>query len=145
MNIKCRQNDWTQGGMFSSLYNQKAKETAKGTIMLYFQAARFTLWYCIFCYSNKIRQNLYILKNITSVSSFIGCCFMDLGCLSSVTWPRVAQHMDVCENRCRWQSGAAWRKNLIPQLGNEPGTSWLSFKCSTYWATGESMIFPPNN
>ena len=54
-----------------------------------------------------------------------------------------------CENRCRWQSGAAWRKkkkkNLIPQLGNEPGTSRLSFKCSTYWATGESVIFPPNN
>ena len=33
-----------------------------------------------------------------------------------------------------------WReKIIIPQLGNEPGT-WLSFRCSTNWATKESML-----
>ena len=34
------------------------------------------------------------------------------------------------------------RKNLTPQLGNEPGTSQLSFECSTHWATRKSMLLP---
>ena len=32
------------------------------------------------------------------------------------------------------------KKIITPQPGNEPGTSWLSFRCSTNWATKESML-----
>ena len=46
------------------------------------------------------------------------------------------------DNRWLWQSGA-WREKIrTPQPGNEPGTSWLSFRCSTNWATGEFMSSP---
>ena len=46
------------------------------------------------------------------------------------------------DNRWLWQSGA-WREKIrTRQLGNKPGTSWLSFRCSTNWATGEFMSSP---
>ena len=46
------------------------------------------------------------------------------------------------DNRWLWQSGLPCeeKKIIIPQLGSEPGTSWLSFRCSTNWATKEYML-----
>ena len=46
---------------------------------------------------------------------------------------------DLVKSGCLWQSHA-WRKKIRPpHLGNEPGTSQLSFECSTNWASWESM------
>ena len=47
------------------------------------------------------------------------------------------------ENRCLWQSGVG-EKKLTPQLGNEPGTSRLSFKCSTKLSYQGIHALPPN-
>ena len=48
---------------------------------------------------------------------------------------------DLVKDRCLWQCHA-WRKKMrIPQMGNKPRTSQLSFECSTNWATGESVSF----
>ena len=52
------------------------------------------------------------------------------------------EELSLNDNRWLWQSGA-WREKIrTPQLGNEPGTSRLSFGCSTNWATREFMSSP---
>ena len=63
------------------------------------------------------------------------CIKVHLDCLAAYV-------QDCCyDNRWLWQSGACGEKKItIPQPGNEPGTSWLSFRCSTNWATKESML-----
>ena len=58
-------------------------------------------------------------------------------------------HLDclgiIVENRCLWQSNVVEEKKSTPQPGIEPGTSQLSFECSTDWATRESIFLPSNN
>ena len=44
--------------------------------------------------------------------------------------------IDVADSLIAVLSGGKKKKNPIPQPGNEPRTPWLSFECSTNWATG---------
>ena len=79
---------------------------------------------------------LYIFTNLQVVTFSCGRRFLSsmkkvtLDCLN-INWK-----IDVSDSLLV----LFWRENLIPHLGNKPGTSWLSFKCSTYWAKHLSKI-----
>ena len=76
--------------------------------------------------------------------TFCLLCYICYGSFD-VLFNRNEPYVKICryDNRWLWQSVACGEKrknNIIPQPGNEPGTSWLSFRCSTNWATKESML-----
>ena len=89
-------------------------------------------------YGHELRWP-YICTNLQVVTSpvveeFIFNYKVPLDCLDML------RNIDVCDSLVLFGE-----KKLTPQPGNKPGTSQLSFECSTNWATRESMFPPPNN